>query len=331
MRLSSRPLDPDAPMIPTGTVCMRTHNYAVCPRRASEIARDVASDLDDYLHLLSLDGPRRGGDDSLSRPDPREGLGRISFHSHRAAPMAGDNIPMTKAGADAIKREIKRLKAVERPRIVQEIAVARDHGDLSENAEYHAAKERQSHVEGRIQMLEDRLARAEIIDVSRLSGDRVVEQARAYATAASAGPLDRLAASVRGFDAAGEEERRKAIAALVRELGALLPVPLEIAALAQGMSGAGGRLAPMSKEAAAAPKTPADPLSTPVIQLRGVGPAIAEKLEAKGLRTTGDLLLNLPRRYEDRRTPRTVAQAPVGERSVIAGKIVKAQEASGRR
>jgi len=88
--------------------------------------------------------------------------------------MAGDNIPMTKAGADAIKREIKRLKAVVRPRIVQEIAVARDHGDLSENAEYHAAKERQSHVEGRIQMLEDRLARAEIIDVSRLSGDRVV-------------------------------------------------------------------------------------------------------------------------------------------------------------
>ena len=88
--------------------------------------------------------------------------------------MAGDHIPMTKAGADAIKREIKRLKAVERPRIVQEISVARDHGDLSENAEYHAAKERQSHIEGRIQMLEDRLARAEIIDVSRLSGERVV-------------------------------------------------------------------------------------------------------------------------------------------------------------
>src|SRR5206468_8016557 len=76
---------------------------------------------------------------------------------------------------------------------------------------------------------------------------------------------------------------------------------------------------------------PADPLSTPVIQLRGVGPAIAEKLEAKGLRTVGDLLLNLPRRYEDRRTPRTVAQAPIGERSVIAGKVVKAGEASGRR
>jgi transcription elongation factor GreA len=88
--------------------------------------------------------------------------------------MAGNSIPITRAGADAIKREIKRLKSVERPRIVQEISTARDHGDLSENAEYHAAKEKQSHIEGRIQMLEDRLARAEIIDVSRLSGERVV-------------------------------------------------------------------------------------------------------------------------------------------------------------
>ncbi len=88
--------------------------------------------------------------------------------------MAGNSIPMTKAGADAIKRQLKRLKSVERPRIVHEISVARDHGDLSENAEYHAAKEKQSHVEGRIAMLEDRLARAEIIDVARLSGARVV-------------------------------------------------------------------------------------------------------------------------------------------------------------
>jgi transcription elongation factor GreA len=90
------------------------------------------------------------------------------------APMAGDNIPMTKAGAEAIKREIKRLKTVERPKNVQDIATARDHGDLRENAEYHAAKERQSHIEGRLQMLEDRLARAEIIDVAKLSGERVV-------------------------------------------------------------------------------------------------------------------------------------------------------------
>jgi transcription elongation factor GreA len=88
--------------------------------------------------------------------------------------MAGDSIPMTAAGAEAIKRELKRLKSVERPRNVQDIATARDHGDLRENAEYHAAKEKQSHLEGRIQMLEDRLARAEIIDVGKLSGRRVV-------------------------------------------------------------------------------------------------------------------------------------------------------------
>ena len=88
--------------------------------------------------------------------------------------MAADNIPMTREGAEAIKRELKRLKSVERPKNVHDIGVAREHGDLRENAEYHAAKERQSHIEGRIQMLEDRLARAEIIDVKRLSGGRVV-------------------------------------------------------------------------------------------------------------------------------------------------------------
>ncbi len=88
--------------------------------------------------------------------------------------MAGNQIPMTKAGSEAIKRELKRLKTVERPKNVQEISTARDHGDLRENAEYHAAKEKQSHIEGRIQMLEDRLARAEIIEVSKLSGERVM-------------------------------------------------------------------------------------------------------------------------------------------------------------
>ena len=88
--------------------------------------------------------------------------------------MAGDSVPMTKAGADAIKRELKRLKSVDRVKNVQDISTARDHGDLRENAEYHAAKEKQSHIAGRIEMLEDRLARAEIIEVSKLSGDRVV-------------------------------------------------------------------------------------------------------------------------------------------------------------
>src|SRR5207248_1977017 len=85
-----------------------------------------------------------------------------------------ESIPMTRAGAEAIKRELKRLKSVERPKNVHDIAVAREHGDLRENAEYHAAKERQSHIDARINMLEDRLGRAQIIDVSKLSGERVV-------------------------------------------------------------------------------------------------------------------------------------------------------------
>ncbi len=88
--------------------------------------------------------------------------------------MAGDSIPMTRAGAEALKRELKHIKSVERPKNVKDIEVAREHGDLRENADYHAAKERQSHIAGRIEFIEDRLARAEIIDVTRLSGDRVV-------------------------------------------------------------------------------------------------------------------------------------------------------------
>jgi transcription elongation factor GreA len=81
---------------------------------------------------------------------------------------------MTKGGLVRLKDELKRLKNVERPKIVKEIAEARSHGDLSENAEYHAAKEKQSHLEGRIAQVEDWIARAEVIDVSRHQGDRIV-------------------------------------------------------------------------------------------------------------------------------------------------------------
>jgi transcription elongation factor GreA len=82
-------------------------------------------------------------------------------------------IPMTVEGHAALSDELKVLKSVERPAVIAAISEARAHGDLSENAEYHAAKERQSFVEGRIGELEDKLARAEIIDASRLSGTRV--------------------------------------------------------------------------------------------------------------------------------------------------------------
>jgi len=81
---------------------------------------------------------------------------------------------MTRAGLVRLKEELKRLKAVERPKIVREIAEARAHGDLSENAEYHAAKEKQGHVEGRIAQVEHWIASAEVIDVTKLAGDRVV-------------------------------------------------------------------------------------------------------------------------------------------------------------
>src|SRR5437763_11606628 len=84
-----------------------------------------------------------------------------------------DKIPMTAEGYAALETELKQRQSVERPRIIQQITDARTHGDLSENAEYHAAKEEQAHNEGRIAELEDKLARAEVIDVSKLSGDTV--------------------------------------------------------------------------------------------------------------------------------------------------------------
>ncbi len=80
---------------------------------------------------------------------------------------------MTAEGFAALDVELKRLKTEERPAIIQAIAEARTHGDLSENAEYHAAKERQSFIEGRVAELEDKMARAQIIDVSKLSGKNV--------------------------------------------------------------------------------------------------------------------------------------------------------------
>ena len=82
-------------------------------------------------------------------------------------------IPMTAEGYAALEAELKNLKTVERPSVIQAIAEAREHGDLSENAEYHAAKERQSLIEGRIAELEDKTARADVIDTSRLSGETV--------------------------------------------------------------------------------------------------------------------------------------------------------------
>ena len=88
--------------------------------------------------------------------------------------MADASVPMTSKGYQFLVEELKRLKSVERPKNMREIEEARGHGDLSENAEFHAAKDRQSLLDLQIRETEDKLARAQVIEVSKLSGDKVV-------------------------------------------------------------------------------------------------------------------------------------------------------------
>jgi len=84
-----------------------------------------------------------------------------------------DRIPITLEGLHRLETELRHLKTVERPAVIRQIAEARDHGDISENAEYHAARERQSFIEGRVMELEAKISLAEIIDVKKLSGKTV--------------------------------------------------------------------------------------------------------------------------------------------------------------
>lgn len=86
-----------------------------------------------------------------------------------------NKVPLTTRGADKLREELKQLKTIDRPSVIDAIATAREHGDLKENAEYHAAREQQSFIEGRIQEIEGKLSNAEIIDVSKLNaGERIV-------------------------------------------------------------------------------------------------------------------------------------------------------------
>lgn len=85
-----------------------------------------------------------------------------------------DKLPITANGFKDLEKELKHLKSVERPAIIEAISTAREHGDLSENAEYHSAREKQSFIEGRIQELEGRMSLAEVIDPTEMSGNRVM-------------------------------------------------------------------------------------------------------------------------------------------------------------
>ena len=100
-----------------------------------------------------------------------------------------DKVPMTPKGHAQLKEELRHLKDVERPKVSAEIGVAREHGDLRENAEYHAAKDKQGLIEARINDIEDKLARAEVIDVSTLGGTKVKFGAFVKLEEASSGKL----------------------------------------------------------------------------------------------------------------------------------------------
>ena len=116
--------------------------------------------------------------------------------------MASEKVPMLAEGHRTMTDEVKRLKTIERPAVIEAIEVARAHGDLSENAEYHAAKERQGQIEATIADLEDKLSRAMVIDPKTLSGDKVVgsitsarlSRSSASASIASTWPWRSLAA-----------------------------------------------------------------------------------------------------------------------------------------
>src|SRR5579862_1946839 len=145
--------------------------------------------------MQSLITPRSPGRGRRFRRSPRCAAGALKLHrcnltsegraALRRLPPTQDSdavfdeqIPMMTEGYNRLREELRQLKTVERPAIIRAIAEARSHGDLAENAEYHAARERQRFIEGRVIELEDKLARAEVIDVSKLSGSVVKFGAR---------------------------------------------------------------------------------------------------------------------------------------------------------
>src|SRR5579863_3304458 len=118
-------------------------------------------------------------------------------------------VPMTTEGFTRLEDELRHLKGVERPAVIRAIAEAREHGDISENAEYHAARERQSFIEGRVLELEDKIARAEVIDVSKLSGKLV--KFGATVTLADEETDEKVSYQIVGEDEADISQRRLSV------------------------------------------------------------------------------------------------------------------------
>ncbi|HET6584562.1 MAG TPA: transcription elongation factor GreA [Nannocystaceae bacterium] len=123
--------------------------------------------------------------------------------------MAEETFPITPAGLERLRAELKRIKEVDRPENVRDIEVAREHGDLRENAEYHAAKERQGNLEGRLRFLEHRLGHAEVIDPATIKSDKV-----AFGATVTVLDLDtdeELEYTIVGEDEADADRRRLSI------------------------------------------------------------------------------------------------------------------------
>ena len=120
-----------------------------------------------------------------------------------------DKIPITRDGLHRLEAELRHLKSVERPAVIRQISEARDHGDISENAEYHAARERQSFIEGRVAELEDKIARAEVIDLTKLSGK--VVKFGAKVTLADEDSGDETTFQIVGAEEADVEKHRLSI------------------------------------------------------------------------------------------------------------------------
>jgi len=118
-------------------------------------------------------------------------------------------VPMTAAGYKRLEEEFKRLRSVDRPEVIVAIAEAREHGDISENAEYHAARERQSFIEGRLAELEDKISRAEVIDPQTLSGKTV--KFGATVTLADDDTDEKATYQIVGEDEADIKDRRLSI------------------------------------------------------------------------------------------------------------------------